>query len=107
MNTKNVPVLIMLLAGLVACLVMIRSGVSNRTFLTTLLLVLICFYIAGFVVKYVLDKNFKEEEDSSDEEASRGEEGDKEDISTDEDDTIPPSEENPEEQEAKSTEENQ
>lgn len=92
MNTKNVPALIMLLAGFVTCIVMLKHGTDNTTFLLNLLLVLVIFYIAGSVVKYVLDRNFKEEEETEEEEEDKTDQ-DKEDFSVEdegefEEDTV-------------------
>ena len=58
-NTKNVPAIVMLSAGAVASIVMIATGVDTKRFLTTLLVVLIIFYIAGSIIKVILDKSFK------------------------------------------------
>jgi large-conductance mechanosensitive channel len=55
MKTKYIPAIIMLAAGLVACLVMIRSGVSNQEFIRILLIVLVLFLIIGWVVRFILE----------------------------------------------------
>jgi large-conductance mechanosensitive channel len=55
MKTKYIPAIIMLAAGLVACLVMIRSGVSNEEFIRILLIVLVLFLIIGWVVRFILE----------------------------------------------------
>ena len=58
MNTKNVPALVMLLAGAVTSVLMIMNDVSTKRFLVTVLVVLICFYFIGSIIKVVLDKTF-------------------------------------------------
>lgn len=61
MKTKQVPVIIMLIAGLIMSI----AGVINRMeaveFLKTFVIVLVAFYVLGCIAKLILDKNFKEE----------------------------------------------
>ena len=57
MNTKNIPAIIMLAAGLVSGIVMVLQDIDNREFCLILLLVLVVFYCIGCVVKVVLDRN--------------------------------------------------
>ena len=59
MNTKPIPAIIMLTAGLVTCIVGIVQHFSFGTYVKTLLLVLIGFYLLGCIVKLVLDKGFR------------------------------------------------
>lgn len=59
MNTKPIPAIIMLTAGLVTCIVGIVKHFSFGTYVKTLLLVLIGFYLLGCIVKLVLDKGFR------------------------------------------------
>ncbi len=59
-NTKPVPSICMLLAGIVRCIFGIIYRDELKSFLWTLVLVMICFYIIGFLVKGILDRNFKE-----------------------------------------------
>ena len=59
MNTKPIPAIIMLTAGLVTCIVGIVQHFSFGTYVKTLFLVLIGFYLLGCVVKLVLDKGFR------------------------------------------------
>ena len=61
MKTKQVPAMIMLIAGLVVSIVAVITHMETMQFLKILVIVLIVFYIAGCVVKVILDKNFKEE----------------------------------------------
>ena len=59
MKTKPIPAIIMLTAGFVACIVGILQHFSFGTYVKTLLLVLIGFYLLGCIVKLVLDKGFR------------------------------------------------
>ena len=59
MNTKPIPAIIMLTAGLVTCIVGIVEHFSFGTYIKTLFLVLIGFYLLGCIVKLVLDKGFR------------------------------------------------
>ena len=59
MNTKPIPAIIMLTAGFVTCIVGILQHFSFGTYVKTLLLVLIGFYLLGCIVKLVLDKGFR------------------------------------------------
>ncbi len=73
MKTKSIPAIIMLLAGLVACIAGMAAHMEASDFLKMLLIVLILFYIAGSVVKVILDHNFAEmqEEETTDGEAQQ------------------------------------
>lgn len=68
MKTKQIPAIIMLLAGFVTCIVAIFQGIEPERFLKILLAVLIGFYVAGCIIKVILDKNFKEMEETENEE---------------------------------------
>ena len=68
MKTKQIPAVVMLLAGFVTCIVAIFQGIELGKFLRILLLVLIGFYVCGCVIKVILDKNFKEMEEAETEE---------------------------------------
>ena len=59
MNTKPIPAIIMLTAGFVTCIVGILQHFSFGTYVTTLFLVLLGFYLLGCIVKLVLDKGFR------------------------------------------------
>ena len=59
MNTKPIPAIIMLTAGFVTCIVSIVQHFSFGTYVKTLFLVLIGFYLLGCIVKLVLDKGFR------------------------------------------------
>ncbi|MBQ7588522.1 MAG: hypothetical protein IJT37_10925 [Lachnospiraceae bacterium] len=56
MNTKKVPLFVMLLAGAVACIVTYLDHYSLHDMLVVLLIVLILFLIIGLVIKKVFDK---------------------------------------------------
>lgn len=70
MKTKDVPAIIMLLAGGVYCLFGILYKIPLVEFLMHLLIILLIFWIFGGIVKMVLDRFMgeivvkKEEEDS-------------------------------------------
>lgn len=79
MNTKQVPVIITLVAGFVTCILGFTMHMSSARFVRTLVIVLVSFYLLGCIAKLVLDKNFKEEpEEEATEEA--GEESDSEET---------------------------
>lgn len=61
MKTKQIPAVIMLIAGLVTSIAAILSHMETVQFLKILVIVLIIFYVAGCIVKVILDRNFKEE----------------------------------------------
>ena len=78
MKTKDVPAIVMLLAGGVYCVIGIRYQIPLMQFTLQLLIVLIIFWILGGIVRMVLDKYMVEmadkTEENEDEEASDGEE---------------------------------
>ncbi len=80
MNTKNIPALIMLTAGFIAAMVMILKGRDTRDYLITLILVLVIFYMLGLIVKFILDKYIKMEDEKNNEEGEESEEEPLEDI---------------------------
>ena len=59
MNTKPIPAIIMLAAGFMTCVVGIVQHFSFGTYVKTLFLVLISFYLLGCIVKLILDKGFR------------------------------------------------
>jgi hypothetical protein len=76
MNTKNVPAIIMLAAGLVASIVMFLCRYRLVPMLGTLLGVFAVFYLLGLVVKKMLDRFCqieKTEEENENEEPDGGE----------------------------------
>ena len=56
MNTRNIPALVMLTAGLVAGIVMFRMHYSLYTMSWVLLLVFAAFYVLGCLIRLMLDK---------------------------------------------------
>lgn len=68
MNTKKIPAIVSLLAGLVALVVTYIRNAEIIEILTTLLIVLLSFYILGSIVKVVIDKNTADEEEETEEE---------------------------------------
>ena len=76
MKTKGIPAVVMLLAGFVTCIIGIVQHMETDVFIKTLLAVLIFFYLflLGFIVKLVLDKNFKEMDEPEENQEESGEE---------------------------------
>jgi flagellar biosynthesis/type III secretory pathway M-ring protein FliF/YscJ len=77
---RNVPAIITLLAGFVSSVVMILHGYELVNFLWMLVCVMVGFYVAGLLVRVILNKFFKdleepEEETEETEETADGEEG--------------------------------
>jgi len=60
MKTKSIPVLLMLVAGALACILGFVYQYETTHFFTMVLIVLIIFYILGCIVKIIIDKNFPE-----------------------------------------------
>ena len=60
MKTKQVPAIVMLVAGFMTCIVSIFQGLEADKFLKILLFVLVSFYILGGVIKIILDQSFIE-----------------------------------------------
>ena len=65
MKTKDLPAIVMLLAGAVYCLIGIRYQIPLMDFLVQLLIVLLVFWIIGGIVRMFLDKFMGEIEDES------------------------------------------
>lgn len=82
MKTKTVPVMIMLIAGAVACILGIVNNYATAQFFKMMLTVLVVFYILGCIIKLILDKNFSVEENSKNEEKEASE-AEKENIESD------------------------
>ena len=73
MKTKDIPAMVMLLAGVVYCLIGIRYQISLFEFLVQLLIVLLVFWMMGGVVRMVLDKFMGEIEDKKESEENEEE----------------------------------
>ena len=56
MKTKDIPAIVMLLAGGVYCLIGIRYQIPLMDFSVQLLIVLLIFWIIGGIVRMFLDK---------------------------------------------------
>ena len=67
MKTKDLPAIVMLLAGAVYCLIGIRYQIPLMDFLVQLLIVLIIFWIFGGIVRMFLDKFMGEIEEKAEE----------------------------------------
>lgn len=60
MKTRNIPVILMLLAGLITSIITFVFHYEKKAALWILTGVLIAFYILGLFVKHVLDKFYKQ-----------------------------------------------
>jgi len=69
MNTKKIPAVVSLMAGLIALIITYIRRADTIEILTTLLIVLLSFYVLGSIVKVVIDKSIVEEEPEEDEES--------------------------------------
>lgn len=75
MKTKEIPAIVMLLAGGVYCLLGIYYQIPLMDFSVQLLIVLLVFWMFGGIVRMFLDKNMGEIEDKAKEEEEETEEG--------------------------------
>lgn len=82
MKTKQVPIIITLIAGFITCIIGIKMQMETGQFVKTWVIVLVSFYIMGTIAKIALDKVFKEETEEATEEAADGEETGLEDDDT-------------------------
>ena len=78
MKTKPIPAIVMLVAGLVVCIAGMAGHMETGRFVKMLLVVLIVFYIIGGIVKLLIDKNFKDMEETTDGEETPAEAEEKE-----------------------------
>ena len=74
MKTKEIPAMVMLLAGGVYCLLGIYYQIPLLEFSVQLLMVLLIFWIFGGIVRMILDKHMGEIEDKTEEEEEETEE---------------------------------
>jgi len=81
MKTKTIPVILMLVAGAMACVLGFVYRYETTQFFTMVLTVLIVFYMLGCIVKLIIDKNFPVEQPKKDATAEETEEA-KENISS-------------------------
>lgn len=75
MKTKPIPAIVMLTAGFITCMLGIFQKMEFLPFAKMLLIVMVCFYLLGSIIAYILKKNFtemeeKKEAEEADEEAS-------------------------------------
>lgn len=92
MDTKNIPALVMLIAGAIASVIMLLQGTTNQRFLITVLAVLVCFYFIGSVIKMILDYNIGDMKKTDEDEEgveNPDEDTEIEDISTEDQGTAP------------------
>lgn len=77
---RSVPALITLLAAFITCVIMIMQRYELVDFLWVLVLVIVCFYIFGLLIRFVLNKVFKtpqdNEKENNDENTEEGAESD-------------------------------
>ena len=78
MKTKDIPAMVMLLAGGVYCLIGIRYQIPLMDFCVQLLIVLLVFWMIGGIVRMGLDKFMGEIEVEATEEDEEAEEKDAE-----------------------------
>ena len=81
MKTKTIPVILMLVAGAMACVLGFVYRYETTQFFTMVLTVLIVFYMLGCIVKIIIDKTFPVEQPKKDGTAEETEEA-KENISS-------------------------
>lgn len=90
MNRKTMPLILMLTAGAVTCIITFVRNYSILNKLLALLVTLVIFYILGSVLKWTLDffdsRNEKSQEDEGEETEKEPEngEGESEDASREE-----------------------
>lgn len=87
MKTKEIPAIVMLLAGGVYCLLGIYYQIPLMEFSIQLLIVLLVFWMFGGIVRMFLDKNMGEIEDKTKEEEEETEEGASEEDSEETEDS--------------------
>ena len=85
MKTKDVPAIVMLLAGGVYCLCGIIYNIPLMEFLVHLLTILLIFWVFGGVVKIVLDRFMGEIEVKEEKDLENSDQKDSDDESDEED----------------------
>ncbi|MCM1063513.1 MAG: hypothetical protein NC420_03405 [Eubacterium sp.] len=73
MNRKNLPLLLMLTAGAVTCIITYIMDYSTVAKLVSLFLVLVLFYFLGSVLKWTLDSFEKQNEERREQEKKEAE----------------------------------
>ena len=74
MKTKLIPAILMLVAGAMACVLGFVYRYESTQFFTMVFTVLVVFYMLGWIVKIIIDKNFPAEQLNQDENAAETEE---------------------------------
>lgn len=77
MKFKNMPLIIMLVAGLITSITAVIRKIDTTTALTTLFFVLLSFYVLGLLARYIINKICfpKEEEKAQSEDGENDTEG--------------------------------
>lgn len=88
METKNVPTIVMLTAGLVVSIVMYANGYDLSVTLKTILLVFFVFYLFGCLIKWMLDKFCPKPEEEKQEEENDEEKSEEEEVQSSEDGSV-------------------
>ena len=74
MKTKSIPVILMLIAGALACILGFVYRYETTQFFTMVLTVLVIFYMLGCIVKIIIDKNFPVEQSDKESDTEETEE---------------------------------
>ena len=84
MNTKSLPAVLALIAGLTTCVMSFIQHVDTVVFAKRFVIVCVVFFAIGIVISVIIQMNFKdmEEEDSSGSEDLQEQEDRKEDEET-------------------------
>lgn len=99
MKTNGVPAIIMLMAGFIDCVIAILTHMTLWDFTRQLLLVLILFYVIGCVVKMIIDRNFKDMEETQDQEETEDSKEEQDTDSSEQQEDTNQTEESEEQQE--------
>lgn len=75
MNRKNLPLLLMLVAGAVTCIITYIMDYSMVAKLVSLFVVFVIFYFFGCLLKWTLDSFDRQNEEKKKAESERSEEG--------------------------------
>ncbi len=74
MKTKTIPVMLMLVAGAMACVLGFVYRYETTQFFTMVFTVLVVFYMLGCIVKIIIDKNFPVEQSDKESDTEETEE---------------------------------
>ena len=88
METKNIPTIVMLAAGLVTSIVMYRNQYDLTVTLKTVLIVFFVFYILGIFIKKILDKFCPPPKEEEKEEETEENSEEKEEAQSNEDGSV-------------------